>query len=257
MTGPSGPVPGDGPFKPLEGRSFRFACHPGISCFTACCADLKLVLTPYDVLRLKNRLNLSSDRFLETYTTMETGPGERFPMVLLKMTEKAGRPCPFVSPQGCTLYEDRPGACRIYPLGRGSARGGRETYFLVQEAHCLGFEEEKTWQVEDWLADQGLEAYHEFNDLWMEILTNRASLGPATHAVKKVQMFSMVSYNLDRFRQFVFGSRFLDMFDLDQGMLDQARADDPVLLRLGFQWLRFALFGEQTLPLKPGLEKRA
>ena len=33
-------------------RPFTFACHPGVPCFTECCRELDLALTPYDVLRL-------------------------------------------------------------------------------------------------------------------------------------------------------------------------------------------------------------
>ncbi len=237
---------GEGPFEPLKG-SLKFACHPGVTCFNECCADLKLVLTPYDILRLKNRLGLTSGQFLERHTEDESGPVGRFPRVILKMTAQPGRPCPFVTEQGCSVYEDRPGACRIYPLGRGAASGGREIYFVVREAHCRGFSQDRTWEVNEWLADQGLERYNEINDKWMEIITSRSSLGPEEHMVKKIQMFSMVSYNLDRFRDFVFKSRFLQMFEVDQTRIEAMETDDAALLEFGFDWLRFALFGEKTI----------
>jgi hypothetical protein len=47
---------------------FRFHCSPGVACFTRCCADVTIALTPYDVIRLKNALGISSDAFLEKYT---------------------------------------------------------------------------------------------------------------------------------------------------------------------------------------------
>jgi len=37
---------------------FSFKCHPGVACFTECCRGSNIILTPYDVIRLKNRLNL-------------------------------------------------------------------------------------------------------------------------------------------------------------------------------------------------------
>jgi len=242
--------PEGGPFENLEGRTFQFACHPGVPCFNQCCADLNLVLTPYDIVRLKNRLGLTSDQFLEAYTGTQTEPDSRFPKVRLKMTGGPGKPCPFVTPRGCSVYEDRPGACRIYPLGRGAAAGGREFYFLVREDHCRGFEEEKVWAIDEWTKDQGLEQYHRSNDLWMEIITSKVSLGPREHRLKKIQMFIMVSYNLDRFRDFVFQTRFLDLFDLPPEKVEHLRADDSALLDLGLNWLKFALFGQETLPLK-------
>ena len=43
-------------FKPLADNLFRFSCHKDVPCFTKCCAKLRLILTPYDILRMKNRL---------------------------------------------------------------------------------------------------------------------------------------------------------------------------------------------------------
>lgn len=250
MAGKSAPLPEGGPFRNLDGDKFRFACHPGVPCFNECCADLNLVLTPYDILRLKKRLGMRSDEFLETYTESQPDDGGRFPKLQLKMTNKPKRPCPFVTPEGCSIYEDRPGACRTYPLGRGSSSGGREMFFVVQEDHCRGFEQEREWSVEEWLADQGLEEYNRLNDLWMEIITAKDSLGPQEHVVKKIQMFSMVSYNIDRFRDFVFQSRFLQMFDFTPEYVSAAENDDVKLLELGFDWLGFALYGHKAMPLK-------
>ena len=48
----------------------------------------------------------------------------KFPVVLLKMNEDERRSCPFVSEDGCQVYEARPAACRMYPLGMASPKGG-------------------------------------------------------------------------------------------------------------------------------------
>ena len=102
-------------FKPLAGNRFRFRCHKEIRCFTRCCADLNLVLTPYDLVRMKRRLGISSSDFLDKYTNTTIDSHPRFPMVKLKMSQDKKRTCPFVTSNGCTIYEDRPAACRIYP----------------------------------------------------------------------------------------------------------------------------------------------
>ncbi|MFH1134469.1 MAG: YkgJ family cysteine cluster protein [Pseudomonadota bacterium] len=245
-------LPLGGPFHDLEGDSFQFACHPKVPCFNQCCRDLSLTLTPYDILRLKKKLGLSSGEFLEAHTETRTEPGDRFPKVLLKMSDAPGRPCPFVTPAGCSIYDERPGACRTYPLGRGSAQGGKEFFFLVREDHCQGFKEEKNWGTKEWLADQGLEKYNRFNDLWMEIITSKSSLGPPEHHLKKIQMFFMVSYNLDRFKDFVLTSKFLRMFEVDEGLAGKLGDDDEAVLQLGFLWLKFSLFGEKSLAVKTG-----
>src|SRR4030043_1932958 len=148
--------------KPLISSKLKFSCHRGISCFTECCADLRLILTPYDILRMKKRLNLPAEEFLKEYTQPEEESESLFPMIRLKMSDDSKRRCPLVSPQGCTIYEDRPGACRLYPLGRAAAtgspgRGDREFFFLVDESHCLGFREGGEWTGEEWLKDRSEE----------------------------------------------------------------------------------------------------
>jgi Fe-S-cluster containining protein len=98
------------------------------------------VLTPYDIIRLKKRLHLSSGAFLDRHTTVSTDRLSGLPVVKLKMQTDETRRCPFVSPGGCVIYEDRPGACRLYPLGRACLEDfqnqSKEYYFTVKEAHC-------------------------------------------------------------------------------------------------------------------------
>ena len=62
-------------------------------------------------------------------------------------------------------------------------------------------------------------------------------------------MFHMASYDLDRFRRFVFESTFLERFDLDKDLIEEMRTDDTALFNFAFRWLRLALFGEPTLPV--------
>ena len=127
---------------------FRFACHPGVTCFNRCCHDLALPLTPYDVMILCRHLGMDGENFLERYATVRTFPETGFPLPFLNMDEVENLPCPFVGPQGCTVYPARPAACRSYPLGRGTRLGRsgvEERHFLVREAHCRGFENGEEW----------------------------------------------------------------------------------------------------------------
>ena len=65
------------------GESFKFKCHPGVACFTECCRALELALTPYDVLRLRKALGLSSTQFLDQHAIVELLPEDPFPQVFL------------------------------------------------------------------------------------------------------------------------------------------------------------------------------
>ena len=242
-------------FQSIVGDYFTFRCHKEIKCFTKCCRALNLILTPYDIIRLKHRLNLSSDTFLEDYTETRLDDRSRFPMVYLKMENDSDKKCPFVTSDGCTIYEDRPSACRIYPLGRAAMKpdGKKEVmerFFVVAEKHCLGFGEDKEWTLKEWLSNEGVDEYSDMNDQWMVLITSPKSLGPEDHVQKKIKMFNMASYNLDRFKDFLFKSGFFNRFEVDPDLIKKMESDDVALMKFALDWLWFSLFGEKTIRIK-------
>ncbi len=240
---------------PLTERKFRFACHPSVRCFTDCCRDLRLALTPYDIIRMKNRLGMVAKEFLDTYTLPEFGAQMRLPQVLLKMQDDARKACPFVSHDGCRIYEDRPGACRMYPIGRAAQKQSaevqtREHYFIVKEPHCAGFEEDREWTIKEWLEDQGLDDYNALNDHWTEIITSSSPRRYQGVDEKKAQMFYLASYNIDMFRSFVLSPQFLSRFDLEDAARAKLEDDDVELMKFAMQWLKFSLFGQGTIAIR-------
>ena len=241
--------------EPLTDGTFRFACHPGVPCFTECCRDLKLLLTPYDILRLKTHLRLDARTFLDHYTESRFDELRNLPMIYLKMLDDSRKVCPFVSADGCRVYGDRPAACRIYPIAKATRlhqvhKTVLEEYFMLRESHCQGFEQERSWEIGEWTKDQGLERYDEWNNLWMGIITHPRLRSGSPLSTKQQQMFFLASYNLDKFREFVLGSRFLAIFDVTDEEAEALRDSDESLLRLSFRWLRFSLFNEPTLKMK-------
>ncbi len=77
-------------------EDFTFACHKGLECYTSCCRDVTIMLTPYDVLRMKRALGLTSNQFLEKYTHLVQVPGKALPLVQFKMNEDNDTKCFFV-----------------------------------------------------------------------------------------------------------------------------------------------------------------
>lgn len=239
--------------------TFRFACGPGSPCFTECCGKLDLMLTPYDLLRLKSRLGMTSSDFLDQYTYVRQRTPYEFPQFFMKMDTWDKR-CPFVRATGCRVYEDRPGACRIYPVGRGSTRrrvdgNQQEFFFLVKEDHCKGFQEDREWRISEWMQDQGMEEYNRINDLLMELHVRRVQKIWIQLTENHMKMFVMACYNLERFRDFVFQSNFLERFEIDEDRLRDITRSDLALLEFAFLWLRFALFREATLTIRRGGEQ--
>ncbi len=232
------------PIAPDE--TFRFACSHGVACFNECCRDLNQFLTPYDILRLKNCLALTSNRFLEMYTTQHTGPETGFPVVALKPAHTASLRCPFVTASGCSVYPDRPSSCRIYPLARAISQSRKtgeitEHFALLKESHCLGHEQEKNQTVREWVEKQGLLPYNEQNDRLLELISikNRLKTGPFDLAF--VRMFHLALYDLDTFRRKIFEDGLLSDFAVETALLTRAKQDDTLLLQIGYTWIKSEL----------------
>lgn len=224
----------------------RFDCSPSISCFTHCCQDITIVLTPYDVLRLKNALAISSDEFLERYAIIIPKQKRLIPMVILKMNEPDKR-CPFVGKDGCSVYADRPWACRMYPLDMNDDG----TFSLITDpSHCLGLEEGEKSRIANWLVEQGLPIYDEMNQLFSNVTSPLQAQEIDIDNPKIFQMTFMASYNIDKFREFVLKSTFLERFEIEDITAEKLKRSDVELLKFGFDWIKFGIFGQKTLRVK-------
>jgi len=244
-----------------EQTEFCFKCHKDVPCFNVCCSDVNIFLTPYDIIRLKKRLGMTSGEFLAKYTIMPAHKNAPYPIIQLQMRDDENKTCPFVSDEGCTVYEDRPWPCRMYPLGLASPKDDpenveKEFHFLLKEAECKGHEEDHTQTVAEWLADQGIEEYNELGELFKQITLHDFFGKGGKLDEKKINMFFTACYNIDKFRDFVFGSSFLEKFQIDEETRNRIESDDVELLRFGYKWLRFALFGEPTMKINVEILER-
>ncbi|MBF0482541.1 MAG: YkgJ family cysteine cluster protein [Desulfovibrionaceae bacterium] len=238
------------------GQNFRFRCHPGVSCFNACCSDLTLMLTPFDVLRLRRALGLPSRECIAAYADQLAAPDTGLPMLRLRMVEDApGKPCPFVRAAGCSVYPDRPGACRTYPLGRAARVGDggeiAEQFFIVREDHCRGFDADSPWTSAAWLADQELRAYNAANDRYLR-LTDRVRRTGARLSAGQANMAYLALYNLDDFTRFIRDVRLFDKIVAAPGRAQAVLASEEAALEFGFDWLELTLFGSNQAISRPG-----
>ncbi len=226
--------------------TFQFSCTKEVPCFNECCRDLNQFLTPYDILRLKTALEITSTEFLADYTLHHTGPESGFPVVTLKPANQNDLICPFVTQDGCRVYKDRPGSCRTYPLARLASRS-RETgqitehWALIKEPHCQGFNQNKKMVVRDWIQTQELLIYNEMNDLLMEIISLKNQHKPGPMDVKSRHLFHMACYDMDNFKIHIFEKGLLDAMNLDSDQIESLK-NDVTLLRFGLKWVKDTLF---------------
>ncbi|MBC8317494.1 MAG: YkgJ family cysteine cluster protein [Desulfobulbaceae bacterium] len=219
-----------------EDETFCFSCHPGVPCFCDCCQQLELALTPYDVLRLKEVLGLTGTQFLDQYAVIEYGEGDIFPRVYLAMKNDSRESCPFVSSNGCTVYEGRPSACRTYPLGRGAwldQKGkSHASHVVIYENHCLGFAEAPKQNIAGWVHDQGLAPYNEANDQLMRLLQHKNIAAGFRPSASQCDLYIQTLYHLEPFKKTTADAIGLVM-------------SDTALLPYAINWLIDELFPEE------------
>lgn len=233
------------------GKVIQFSCHKGIACFNACCKNIDISLTPYDILRLKQRLGISSTEFLELFTLPYEIEKDGIAGVKLRPVE-GGSACQFMTEAGCSVYEDRPTACRYYPVALLSMRRqdeyvDRNAYALVKEEHCLGHLEPRSIAIDDYRKEQGLTEYDELARGWRQLILKKKSSGPSIGKPSKrsLQLFFMSCYDIDRFRDFVSSASFNALYDIAEEERALWQADDVALMQFAFRFLRQVLFGEE------------
>ena len=241
----------------LEGHApLQFRCRKGIACWNACCSNIDISLTPVDIVRLKQRLGLASWEFLKDYTLPYELEKDGIAGVKLR-PEEGGTACRFMTPEGCSVYEDRPTACRYYPVALLSLRKqdesvDRQAYAIVQEPHCLGHAEPLTQTIDAYRAGQGVTGYDDAARGWRQLILKKKSSGPTIGkpSRRSLELFFMTCYDVDRFRSFVASEAFAGMFEVPDEDLRDALVDDLALLQFGWRFLRQVLFGEMTIPMR-------
>lgn len=234
------------PVNPDEKMNFN--CGPGNECFNECCRDLNQTLTPYDLLRLKQHLGITSQELIRKYTALHYGPESGLPILTFKPNPQTGHECPFVTPEGCAVYENRPASCRMYPLARAIARS-RDTgqiieYFaLIEEPHCKGFCNDSGKTVKEWLHGQEVSEYNRQNDKLMELISLKNRILPGKLDGAQSDQFYLALYDLDEFRSRIINDGLLDDLDISESVLKTISKEDEALLNFGLEWVKYMLFG--------------
>ena len=63
-------------------------------------------------------------------------------------------------------------------------------------------------------------------------------------------LFTMVAYDLDKFRHFVFETPFLEIFEIPEDVAAVLQESDVELLRFGYKYLKMVLLIEDALQMK-------
>ena len=263
-------LPFDSPVEPIRleaNDKLKFRCHKGVSCWNACCSQANVTLTPYDIIRLKHQTGLSTTDVLAKHTVPFELDSGGLPGIKLR-TDDSGA-CLFMTDAGCSVYGNRPTACRYYPSGLLSMRAidknvDERSFLLIKEDHCKGHLEDQTQTVQEYRESQGVIEYDDYNREWYIIILKKRSTGPAIGKPSEMslQLFFMASYDMDRFRRFVTSDSFRKTYNLSEEFFDAVANDDIALMQFGFKLMRQVLYGELSIPEVEGawekrLEERA
>lgn len=196
---------------------------------------------------MRKSLWISSGEFLKRYTIALSGE-EGLPLVVLKMLEDEIKSCPFVTPDGCSIYQDRPWSCRMYPIFPVSSK--EEEFWIEEKPSCLGLKEEKQWTIQEWKKNQGIDIYDKMNESYKEITHHDYFQKGNKLDSGRTKMLHTACYDLKEFRRFLFETRFFDIYDVEKEVIEKIKEDEEELLSFGYRWIRFNLFSEDTMRLK-------
>lgn len=136
----------------------KVGCNDCKGC-SACCHDMgsSIVLDPMDVYRLTTGLQQSMEALLNQAVELNVVDGVILPN--LKMQGSAGS-CYFLNTEGrCSIHEQRPGICRLFPLGRLYEEQGFS--YILQIHECKAKNKTKV-KVRQWLQIEDLNRYEAY-----------------------------------------------------------------------------------------------
>jgi len=176
---------------------------------------------------------MGSSEFLSKYTLSFLAKVGNIPVVQLKMDPQTLY-CPFVAEQGCKVYENRPWACRMFPLDLSSVEA--EFRIIAGKERCMGLFERSAGTVADWLKSQGVPEYAQMEREFQSAVPSGFRPGsPMNEGLGRVLF---MAYDLDRFAELLKDKRFLMFHEVDGNLLSLAGEDAKELLRLAFRYIR-------------------
>jgi Fe-S-cluster containining protein len=182
------PVAGADVLPLSESIVLELSCGPD-GCDANCCANgPPIVLNPYEISRICAAADLTYEDLLDI---VESGRVGGFPLIMLPRDPA----CCFRTENGCRIYEARPLACRLFPLGR-VFHNGRSHIVLPVRNRCAGLVHAPARTVADYLKDQKTPIYIKMADTWIEFVSEMEELRFPDRPVTSVA-FHMLVYQPD------------------------------------------------------------
>lgn len=171
-----------------ETDPLQLLCGAG-GCDSNCCkASAPIVLNPYEISLICRKSKMSYEDLLDI---VDTDRADGFPLVMLPRDPA----CCFWTEKGCRIYNARPLACRLFPIGR-VYDGIRSRFVLPGRNTCSGLVTEPAGTVGDYVRMQNTALHLEMADKWIEFVNTIEKLPLPDKPVTSVA-FHMLVYSPD------------------------------------------------------------
>lgn len=130
-----------------------------------CCTNMEIFLNPFDILQIASKTNSSTSEIIDKYILFleDKESGLRRPIF---KNARIGL-CSFNHEKLCSIHENRPLSCRMFPLARIKGE-----FYLQQAEFCQGLKVVSKIELSDYLSeDDGME-YIKSADIYHEIIEN-------------------------------------------------------------------------------------
>jgi len=130
-----------------------------------------------DVFRIAQALEVKPTEVLEKYTRGYLGDNSHIPVFVLKERTGDGS-CSLLRKGKCTVHQNKPVVCALYPLGRVSMSdgSGKIEYFNQEHACTKGLSGEvQEWTLKAWLEEFKINDLDNQSKAWNKIASGIAS----------------------------------------------------------------------------------
>lgn len=157
---------------------------------SACCHGMgsSIVLDPLDVHRLMSHFQTRFEVLLEDKIELNIVDGVILPNLKMN-TQAEGEPCVFLDAEGrCSIHGDRPGICRIFPLGRVYEDN---SFSYILQIHECQKENRSKVKVSKWIDTPDLKKNQQFITDWhyfLKAAQARLAAGGDEEQIKRTAM---------------------------------------------------------------------
>ena len=179
---------------------------------SACCHGMgsSIVLDPLDVHRLMSHFQTRFEVLLESKIELNIVDGVILPNLKMN-TQAAGEPCVFLNAEGrCTIHEDRPGICRIFPLGRVYENN---SFSYILQIHECQKENRSKVKVSKWIDTPELKKNQQFIKEWhyfLKAVQAKLAAGGNEELIKRTTMQILQYFYIEPYHQ---DADFYEQFD--------------------------------------------